>query len=229
LTTCPAWGREGGQAFPLAEVEAEGEVLARPDTAVLIFAVETEALQAQEAAADNAKKSEAFLAQVKRMLAPEEKVQSAGYRVFPIYRLKEKIQAREKVRTDEIMGYRAQHTFRVELRDMLKIGKVSDAGVKQGASRVQGPYWDHSKKEELQQQAAVIALKRARSLAEGLAQAAGLKVKGLVKVSTAHAYRPMPLGLARAAAPAEREPETPIEVGEEKFQARVTATFELAP
>ncbi len=217
--------------FPVVEVEAEGEVLAKPDMAVLMFTVETEAPAAKGAVAENARQSESFLAQVKKLIAGEEKVQSYGYRVFPIYRLKEKSQGREKVRSNEIMGYRAQHTFRVELRELTKIGKVSDEGIKSGASRVQGPFWDHSRKEELQQQAAVLALKRARSLAAGLAQEAGLKIKGLTKVSTVHAYRPLLLGVARERAPAAAsgEPETPIEVGEEKFQAKVTATFELAP
>ena len=38
--------------------------------------------------------------------------------------------------------------------------------------------------EELQRQAAVNALERARRLAEALAQAAGLKIKGVDKIST---------------------------------------------
>lgn len=154
-----------------------------------------------------------------------------SYRVYPIYQHQEKVQGARKVRGEVIAGYRVAHTFRVELKDLSRIGQVSDAAVKNGAHRVQGPYFDHSQKEELQQQAAVLALKRARELAEALAKAASLKVTRLQRVSTAPPYRPLRAATLaeRAMAPGEAAPETPIEVGEEKFQARVTAIFEVGP
>ncbi len=211
----------------IIEVESEGEVLAKPDLAILIVNLETEAPQAQAAAAANAKRTEGFLPALKKLLAPEEKLQSQSYRIYPLFRYREK----DKTRTQEIYAYRAQHTFRMELRDLAKIGKVYDAALQHGATRVQGPYWDHTRKEELQREAAVLALKRAQELAAALAQAAGMKVVRPIKLSTLHHVRPMPVGVARmaqAAAPG-GAPETTVEVGEEKFQARITATFELAP
>jgi len=221
------WAREEGQSLPVAEVEAEGEVLAQPDIAVLILTVETEAAAAEETVRENATKSEAFLAEIKKLLSGEEKVQSLSYRVMPVYRTKERPKGGEKVSREEIAGFRARHTFRVELRDLAKIGKVSDAGIRRGVTGVQGPYWDHSRKEELQQHAAIVALKRARKLAEAMAQAEGLKVKRIIKATTVHGYRPAPMGVGRGLAAPGGEPGTTIEVGEEKFQARVTATFEL--
>ena len=67
---------------------------------------------------------------------------------------------------------------------MARLGTVIDTAMKNGATRVNGPYWSHSRLEELQRQAAVNALERARRLAEALAQAAGLKIKGVDKIST---------------------------------------------
>jgi uncharacterized protein YggE len=230
---CPAPGLAAQQSaqVPSIEVEAEGEVLAKPDIASLILAVETQAPQAEEARAANARSSEALLKAMKGLLKSEEKIQSLSYRVFPIYQYKEKVQGGQKIRAEEIAGYKAVHSFRVDLKDMSRIGQVADAGLKSGANRVQGPFFDHSKKEELQQQAAVLALKRARELAEALAQAAGVKVTRLKKVSTAPPFRPLRASVLaeRAMAPsAEAPPETPIEVGEEKFQARVAASFEVS-
>lgn len=226
----PAAAEESKSPETVIEVEAEGEVLAKPDIAVLTAAVETQAPQAEEARAANARASEELLKAIKGLLKDGEKIQSTSYRIYPIYQQKEKVQAGQKIRTDEVAGYRAVHSFRIELRDLNRLGQVADSVLKSGASRVQGPYYDHSQKEKLQQQAAVLALTRARELAEALAQAASLKVKRLRKASTAPSYRPIRAALAEqkalAAAPA---PETPIEVGEEKFQARITATFEAAP
>jgi uncharacterized protein len=213
----------------LIEVEAEGEVLAKPDMAALSFAVESQAPQVEEARTANALASEALLKAMKGLLQPEEKIQSVSYRVYPIYQQKEKVQAGQKIRTSEVTGYRVDHLFRVELRDLTRIGQVSDVALKNGANRVQGPYFDHTEKEKLQQQAAVLALQRARELATALAQAADLKVTRLKKASTAPAYRPVRMMAERALAAPEAAPETPIGGGEEKFQARVSAVFEAAP
>jgi uncharacterized protein YggE len=225
-----AAAKAGAQEAAAIEVEAEGEVLARPDIAHLTLAVENQAPQVEEARAANARASEALLKAVKGMLKDGEKIQSISYQVYPFFRDREKVQAGQKVKTKEIAGYKAAHFFRAELRDLSRIGQLADAALKNGANRVQGPYFDHSQKDKLQQQAAVLALKRARELAEALAHSAGLKVTRLKKISTA--TLPRPVRMVRAEldmAPGEAAPETPIEVGEEKFQARLTAIFEVGP
>jgi hypothetical protein len=214
----------------IAKVEAEGKVQAKPDKATLHFTVVTEAPQAQAAAQANAKEAENFLAAVKKALGEQDRVQTLDYRVLPIFRKKETVQGKEKIRTDEIAGYRAAHRFKVELRDLQKIGQVSDIALKNGANQVQGPFFSHTQQEDLQRQAAVKALKRARKLADALAQAAGLKVKRVKKISTTHDIHPRKFGLARAAAPpGGKDIETPIEVGEITFRASLTVTYELAP
>ena len=101
--------------------------------------------------------------------------------------------------------------------------------MKNCANQVEGPYFSHSQEGDLQNQAAVKALTRGRHLAEALAQAAGLKVKGVTRISTTHAIQPRML-MAKAAPPgAERDVQTPIEVGDITYRARLTVTFALAP
>ena len=214
----------------VVELESEGKVEVKPDKASFNFTVVTEAAQAQEAAKTNAKEAENFLAAVKKVLGPEDKVKTLQYQVLPIFRRVEKVQGKEKVRTDEIAGYRASHRFEVELRDLAKMGQVADTALKNGANEVQGPYFGHTQQEDLQNQAAVKALERARKLADALAQAAGLKVKRVTKMSTTHAIYPR-FAMAKAAPPAglERDVQTPIEVGDITYQSRLTVTFELAP
>jgi len=203
---------QGGPQPATIEVEATGEVRAQPDIATLTPAVETQASTVEEARAANARASQALLQAVKGALQEKEKIQSVSYRLYPVYRSVEKVRAGRKIRTREIVGYKAEHVFRLELRD-----------------RVGGPYFDHSRRDELQRQAAVQALKRARKLAEALARAADLKVIRLKKVSTAPPFRPIRAFAREAKALAEVAPETPVEVGEEKFQARITVVFEVGP
>lgn len=225
----PAGAGEGKERRPTVVVEAEGQVLAKPDKATLQFSIITEGALAQEAAQANAREAEKFLAAIKAVLGREDTVQTQDYRVFPIFRAKEKVQGKEKIRTDEIAGYRASHRFRVELKDLGKIGQVADTALKNGAGQVQGPYFGHTQQEDLQRQAAVKALERARQLAEALAQAAGLKISRVVQISTSHGLRPREFALAKAAPGGRGEVETPIEVGDMTFQAHLTVTFELAP
>jgi uncharacterized protein YggE len=212
-----------------AELETEGTVQVKPDKATFNFSVVTEAPQAQEAAKANAKEAETFLAAVKKVLGQDDKVKTLQYQVYPVFRRVEKIQGKGKIRTDEIAGYRASHRFQVELRDLEKIGQVADTALKNGANEVQGPYFSHTQQEDLQNQAAVKALERARKLAEALAQASGLKVKRVIKMSTTQTIHPRFLAMAKAAPPAGAEVATPIEVGDITYQARLAVTFELAP
>jgi len=220
---------ENSQAT-VVELESEGKVEVKPDKATFNFTVVTEAPQAQEAAKTNAKEAENFLAAIKKVLGPDDKVKTLQYQVLPIFRRVEKVQGKEKIRTDEITGYRASHRFEVELRDLTKIGLVADTALKNGVNEVLGPYFSHTQQEDLQNQAAVKALERARKLADALAAATGLKVRRVAKMSTTHAIYPR-FAMAKAAPPAgvERDVQTPIEVGDITFHSRLTVTFELAP
>ncbi len=119
----------------------------------------------------------------------------------------------------------------MKILDAARVGKMIDTAFQNGATKVEGPYWSHSRIEELQRQAAVNALERARRLAEALAQAAGLKIKGVDKISTGLRII-LPRGAgetvlkAKAAGPASP---TPIEVGEEEIQAHLQVVFKASP
>ncbi len=197
------WAADNPQAT-VVELESEGMVQVKPDKASLNFSVVTDAPQAQEAAKANAVQAETFLAAVKKILGPEDKVKTLQYQVLPIFRQVDRVQGKEKLRTNEITGYRASHRFEVELRDLDKIGPVADTALKNGANEVQGPYFSHTQQEDLQNQAVLKALERARKLADALAQATGTKVKRVIKMSTTHAIYPRMLAMAKAAPPAAR-------------------------
>lgn len=225
----PHSGAAGEKVPATIEVEAEGQVLAKPDKAAFTFAVLTDGADPNEASQANAREAERFLTALKKTLGPEDKVQTQDYRVFPLFRSKEQVKGKEKFRSDEVAGYRAYHRFRVELRDLGRLGQVADTALKNGATQVQGPYFSHTQEEELQRQAAVKALERARKLSDALAQASGQKVARVLKITTSHSLPFGPFALAKAAPSARGEVETPLEVGELTFKARLTVRYELAP
>ncbi|MHB8069629.1 MAG: SIMPL domain-containing protein [Desulfobaccales bacterium] len=208
-------------APPTISVSAEGKVMAKPDMATLHLEVETQGVQSQAAAAENARVSESLLQAMKKILKPEEKIQTLSYRLIPLRSYK------DKTKTETITGYQAIHRFQVEVRDLEKLGLAFDTALKNGASKVNGPFWDHSRLEELQRQAAVAALAKARRLADALAQAAGVKIMGLQQAATG--LQPFYPRNVETFAAAKAAPSTPVEVGEEEIKANVNAVFLIGP
>ncbi len=217
----PARGAET-PAPPSISVEAEGKVMAIPDLATLTIEVETQAATAAAAGQENARQADRVMTALKQVLGPEDKVRTLGYRLMPVYSYK------DKTSFQEIKAYRAVNRLEVKVMDVARLAGVLDAALKNGASQVNGPFWSHSRMEELQRQAAVDALERARRLAEALAQAAGLKIKGVDKISTGMRFLAPRAGASNYLA-AKAAPPTPIEVGEEEIRAQVQAVFLVSP
>jgi uncharacterized protein YggE len=210
---------------PSISVDAEGKVMATPDVARLTLEVETQAATAVAAGQENAKQADAVLKAVKAGLEAEDKLRTQGYSLVPVYA------AKDKSSPPEIKGYRAINRLEVKVMDVTRLGRVIDAALKSGATRVNGPYWSHSRIDELQRQAAVNALERARGLAAALAQAAGLKIKSVDKISTVmRIIGPRGAGepYLMAQAPRSAVP-TPIEAGEEEIQAHIQVVFLVSP
>ena len=221
LSPGPAAGAETA-APPSISVDAEGKVAAVPDMATLTLEVETQAAGAKPAAQANSRQTDGLLQALKKALGPQDKVRTLGYSLMPVYSPK------DKSAPPEIKAYRALNRLEIKVLEASRLGEVIDTAFQNGASRINGPFWGHSRLEELQRQAAVNALERARSLAEALAQAAGLKIKGVDKISTGIRFIPFrasrePFLMAKAAAP------TPIEAGEEEIAAQLQVVFQVSP
>jgi hypothetical protein len=207
---------------PSISVDADGKVMATPDLARLTLEVETQAATAAAAGQENAKQASAVLAAVKPVLGPEDKLRTLGYRLIPVNSY------RDKSSPSEIKGYRAVNQVEVKVTEVARLGTVIDTALKSGATRVNGPYYSHSRLEELQRQAAVNALERARRLAEALAQAAGLKIKAVDKISTGiRSIGPRAPGESRLMA--KEASSTPLEAGEEEISAHIQAVFLVSP
>jgi uncharacterized protein len=221
--SCPAPGAEPPSS-PSISVDAEGKVVATPDLARLTLEVETQAATADAAGKENAQQADRVLKAVKPALGPEDKLRTLGYSLTPVHSYQ------DKSSPPEIKGYRAVNRLEVKVMNVARLGPVIDTALKSGATRVNGPYWSHSRIEELQWQAAVNALERARHLAEALAQAAGVKIKSLDKISTGvRILSPRGAGEAYMMTKAAPASATPIEVGEEEIKANVQAVFLISP
>jgi uncharacterized protein YggE len=207
---------------PRISVDAEGKVMAVPDVATLTVEVQTQAAKAAAAAQENARRADALLKALKKVLGPQDQLRTLSYRLIPVYA------AKSKHAPPEIKAYRALNRLEVKVRDVTRLAEVIDTAWKNGATRLNGPFWSHSRIEELQRQAAVNALGRARRLAEALAQAAGLKIKGVDQISTGIRFLP-PRPVGERLMMAQAAPPTPIQAGEEEIRAHIQAVFLVGP
>jgi uncharacterized protein YggE len=221
LSGGPVWGAETPSP-PSIRVSADGKVMATPDLARLTLEIETQAATAAGAAQENAQRAAKALAAVKKVLGPEDKLRTLGYSLTPVRAY------RSKSSPPEIKAYRAVNRWEVKVMEVGRLGVVMDTAMKNGVSQVKGPFWGHSHQEELQEQAAVNALKRARSLAAALAQAGGVKITGVRHISTGIRFI-APRGAGEFYAVAKSAAPTPIEVGQEEIRANVQVEFAISP
>lgn len=121
--------------------------------------------------------------------------------------------------------FTAGNIVSVLIRDLDRAGAILDAATRAGANTVYGPALTRSTRESLEAKALEDAVANARSRAETLAEAAGVRLGRVTAIAESPGYAgPEPAFRALDAATAE---DTPIEKGTQEIQATVTVTFAI--
>ncbi|MCB9568070.1 MAG: SIMPL domain-containing protein [Myxococcales bacterium] len=199
--------------FGTLDVSGEGQVSVKPDRAVIRLAVICEAKSAQEAVDDNAKAATAVIEAIKALGIAESAIQTQGLSVSPIY------QYDEARRVNEIVGYRADNAVAVDAAIDLA-GKVYDAGIAAGANQSSGISFKIGDERPHRRRALEGAVEAARSDAEVVAAAMGVKVRGPLKIEVDAGGGPV-IKVAEALTRAS----TPVMPGELTVSARVRVSF----
>jgi hypothetical protein len=125
-----------------------------------------------------------------------------------------------------VSGYVATSSVRVRTSDLGKVGAMIDAALAKGATGIAGLSFYVANSDDARRKALTAAVENARRDAEAMAVAAGGKLGQLIDIVTEpeEYYRPMNTMLMAAA----RAPQaTPIEAGEQKVTASVTARWRV--
>ena len=194
-------------------VTGVGQVSARPDKAVVSAGVQTRALTAQEAQASASQTMQAVIDAIKALGIAERDIQTSGVSLYPVIE-----------ESNVVSGYTASNTVTVTVQDVSQAGAVLDAVVKAGANVAGGVTFGFQEEEGLRNQALAAAAVDARSKAEALAGALGLKISGVESVSEGAVDVPRPFYGPQPLA-AESAPAVPIEPGEQTVTAQVTVVF----
>jgi uncharacterized protein len=195
-------------------VTGNGTVNATPDRASFDFGVTTQASTAAEAVSRNASEAQAIVDALKNAGAASSDIQTTEVSLWP------------QTANDgtQITGYQASNSVQVTAA-LGKAGGLMDAAVGAGANNVDGPNLDTADKSSLYDQALEQALADAKGKAQAIADAAGLSVTGLVKVTEGGNAAPLPyLAAAKPAAGTA----VPLEAGTQQIQASVDVTYTAA-
>lgn len=203
------------QASSQLEVVGSGAVYAKPDIAVLSFAVESNRRSATEAVTENAKKADLLLQALKDLMGERDKIQTSGYSVSPVYDRDNRLRP---------SGYRVSNQVVVETRQIDRVGSFIDAAANAEAGRMGSLQFRTSQEADYLEQAAVKAVNQAQQTAEALAQAAGVSITGIHQIRYLPQGQPMVRFMAEAAMD---RAQTPIEPGELTLTAEVTMVFEI--
>src|SRR5687768_6041637 len=186
LSAAPAAAQEAqpssAQLGPDIITSATGEARVTPDRAQVHIGVQTRAATAAQAGADNARKTRAVIDAIRARGIPAAQIATSEYNLYPEYDHRERPQ--DAVQTPRVIGYVANNTVRVEVRQLDQVGAVIDASLAAGANMVNTIQFFASNVDAGRRTALGEAVARARGDAEALARAAGGSLGALLELNT---------------------------------------------
>jgi uncharacterized protein YggE len=209
---------------PHVRAAATGEVKVPPGLAVVRLGVSAEGADAKRAQAAAAKTMTKVTRAIRDRGIPEKQITTERLDLQPVW------EHDPDGRPPRVVGYRATSVVRVEV-DLgtppagARAGEVVDAAIGAGANELQGIEFTLRDDEPVRRKALALASQRARSRAEALAGALGVKLGRLLEVASGggEVAPPRPY-LARTMALKAAEA-TPVEPGELEVAVTVEVTY----
>jgi uncharacterized protein YggE len=202
------------------DVVATGDVTQVPDVAQIGAGVVTQASTAAKAMAENASRTAATIAALRKAGVADRDLQTSSINLSPQYRYADN-------QPPVITGYQASNRVSVRFRDIRKAGGILDALVAAGANQIDGPSFSIDSPEALLDQAREKAMATARARASLYAKATGMQVKRIVAISESAVEQPPRIYPMALMSRSKESADTPIEAGEQKLSISVSVTFEL--
>ncbi|MEX1308413.1 MAG: SIMPL domain-containing protein [Eubacteriales bacterium] len=199
-------------------VTGEGTVSTAPDTATLNIGVATTGDTAAEAQAENSDAMQDVLAALKAEGIAEEDIVTASYSIYPQYDYVGD--------TNIIIGYKVSNNLSVTLHDIDSVGTVLEKATEAGANMAGSISFSSSEADALYNEALALACDAAKEKGEVLADATGMKLKGLINLSEGIDYASS-YAKSTTYFVAEETSSVPIETGQLTFDATVTVVYSV--
>lgn len=211
----------------IVAVTGQAHVSTVPDRARVTLGVTQ--LSADVATAETAvnKVVKAYVAEARKLGSRDEDITTAGLSIQPEYVWD------EAARNNKLTGYRVSRDIEVRVTRLDRLGDYLLAGTRAGVNQAQPPVLESSRADELRNQALVLAAKNAQAKAALLAGTLGVKLGNVLSINEdGGGSPPVPMVKAmamRADAAPEGNAEMGLQTGEIRYQASVSAQFEMLP
>lgn len=185
----------------ILSVSGNAEVTVSPDKAEIQLGVTTLETTAERSRSRNAEISDAVLAALREAGVAEEDIETSQFSIYPEYEYRERpVEPGYPYPDSErvLVGYRTTHTVTVTTEAIEEVGKITDAGVKAGATNVNSISFGltKEKEKEVKQEAMLQASEDAKSKASALADALGVRL-GSISRATESEFNYIPYYAAR--------------------------------
>ncbi len=201
---------------------ATANLEAEPDTVSFSAAIITENKNLNTAIEENNKKSNKVYEAIKSLLGPDDKIKTSNFRVSPKYTYTKNTGKRE------IDGYEVTNQIIVTTKKLESISKLLQTSTQNGANRINRLSFTIENKDKFCNELLEKAVVKAKSKAEAIAKALGVKITGVNKVSSncySQQVGPVRYDFEAAGMLSSKAPSIPVEAGEVDLNANVTVEF----
>jgi len=205
-------------------VNGQAEVMAFPDRARINLGAEVQENEASEATAGVNRIMNRALASIKKLGIKDDAIQTTQVNLYPVYaNLKSGDPGPAKV-----VAYRAANTVQITVDDLSLIGKVIDAANEAGANKQNGVNFELKNDTVAKSQALRKAAAEARTKAQALADALGVRLVEISSVNEGGVNIVYPRAYGGAMMMAKDSASTPIQSGQLTIQANVSLVYIIA-
>ena len=198
-----------------------GEVFVAPDMATINLGVSSFHKQASQAMVMNTQSMAKVFNALKGAEIESRDIQTSSLSLNPQWDRRSNSNNQPR-----IIGYNAQNTVTVRVRDLSKVGPVLDLLTKLGANRINNISFGIQKPRPHQDEARKRAVKDARIKAELYVQAAGVELGQIISINeNGGVQRPQPMARMEMAVMASDA--VPIAEGELGIRSNITIVYEL--
>ena len=213
------------EATRLVTVDGRGSVKAQPDIAHITLAIQSRNMIVSEARDHAVEITREFLELCEELDIDDDRIHTSALNINPEYRWD------ERTRQQVLRGYLVRRQFNVELDDLDKLGELLEGAIDAGVNEASPPRLASSRERELHREALAAAARDAERNARTLAEALGVSLGSVTDIRAAQNVVVPPMPMARTmdavAMAAESGGADTYAVGEIRFEANVTASFEL--
>jgi uncharacterized protein len=200
---------------PAILTSGDATVSKKPDLAIVSAGIDSQQSTASGAQADLAAKAGKLIARIKALGVADKDLSTTGYWIGPVY----------GPNGQNVTGYRAAENLLVQWHSVDSVGKTLDAIVQEGGATQITVSFSLADPKSAQAEARTLAIGEAKSKAQAMASAAGVKVGQVIRVSDLSTVSRYPISYGAAAgAPAP----TQVPVGQVDVQVSVEVDFAIA-